>query len=109
MRKRFVVIFPVISLFCLAFVSCKIFFKDPDLAYAVPSERVFAVAVSSNAPSFSNYYRQRYIRPAEIVLRIYMDGSAYRTLESSPENFFAAGFGIRNEVISLPVMIEKIH
>lgn len=44
--------------------------------------------------------------PAEIVLRIYWDGSPEPAVESPLGDFFAAGFGIRNEIISMPVIVE---
>jgi len=44
--------------------------------------------------------------PAEIVLRIYWDGSEHPAVESPLGDFFVAGFGIRNEIISIPVIVE---
>ena len=44
--------------------------------------------------------------PAEIVLRIYWDGSPEPAVESPLGDFFAAGFGLRNEIISTPVIVE---
>jgi hypothetical protein len=44
--------------------------------------------------------------PAEIVLRIYWDGAADPAVESPLGDFFAAGFGLRNEIRSLPVAVE---
>jgi hypothetical protein len=44
--------------------------------------------------------------PAEIVLRIYWDNSSYPAVESPLGDFFAAGFGLRREIQSLPVMVE---
>ncbi len=44
--------------------------------------------------------------PAEIVLRIYWDEATEPAVESPLGDFFAAGFGIRNEIISIPVIVE---
>ena len=44
--------------------------------------------------------------PAEIVLRIYWDGSDKPAVESPLGDFFAAGFGLRKEIESIPVMVE---
>jgi hypothetical protein len=44
--------------------------------------------------------------PAEIVLRIYWDGAAEPAVESPLGDFFAAGFGVRSEIKSLPVAVE---
>lgn len=44
--------------------------------------------------------------PAEIVLRIYWDGASEPAVESPLGDFFAAGFGLRNEIISEPVIVE---
>jgi len=44
--------------------------------------------------------------PAEIVLRIYWDNSTEPAVESPLGDFFAAGFGLRNEIQSLPVIVE---
>lgn len=44
--------------------------------------------------------------PAEIVLRIYWDDATDPAVESPLGNFFAAGFGLRNEIQSVPVMVE---
>lgn len=44
--------------------------------------------------------------PAEIVLRIYWDGAADPAVESPLGDFFAAGFGVRSELRSLPVAVE---
>jgi hypothetical protein len=45
--------------------------------------------------------------PAEIVLRMYWDGAAEPAVESPLGDFFAAGFGLRNEIRSLPVAVES--
>lgn len=45
--------------------------------------------------------------PAEIVLRIYWDGSSEPAVESPLGDFFAAGFGLRTEIISAPVIVES--
>jgi hypothetical protein len=44
--------------------------------------------------------------PAEIVLRIYWDGAEEPAVESPLGDFFAAGFGLRTEIISMPVIVE---
>lgn len=44
--------------------------------------------------------------PAEIVLRFYWDDSAEPAVEAPLGDFFVAGFGQRNEIISLPVIVE---
>src|SRR5690606_19184553 len=44
--------------------------------------------------------------PAEIVLRIYWDGASEPAVESPLGDFFVAGFGLRNEIISAPVIVE---
>jgi len=44
--------------------------------------------------------------PAEIVLRIYWDDASEPAVESPLGDFFAAGFGLRNEIISIPVCVE---
>jgi hypothetical protein len=44
--------------------------------------------------------------PAEIVIRIFWDGSKEPAVESPLGDFFAAGFGLRTEIISMPVMVE---
>ena len=43
---------------------------------------------------------------SELVLRMYWDGAAEPAVESPLGDFFAAGFGQRAEVNSLPVMVE---
>ncbi|MCX6328959.1 MAG: DUF2961 domain-containing protein, partial [Bacteroidia bacterium] len=45
--------------------------------------------------------------PAEIVLRIYWDNSSEPSVESPLGDFFAAGFGLRTEIISTPVIVES--
>ena len=44
--------------------------------------------------------------PAEIVMRIYWDGAAEPAVESPLGDFFAAGFGLRTEIVSIPVIVE---
>ena len=44
--------------------------------------------------------------PAEIVLRIYWDNATEPAVETPLGDFFAAGFGIRTEIQSLPVIVE---
>jgi len=44
--------------------------------------------------------------PSEIVLRIYWDGAVDPAVESPLGDFFAAGFGVRSEIRSLPVAVE---
>lgn len=44
--------------------------------------------------------------PAEIALRIYWDGAAEPAVESPLGDFFAAGFGVRSEIKSMPVAVE---
>jgi hypothetical protein len=44
--------------------------------------------------------------PAEIVLRIYWDNATEPAVESPLGDFFAAGFGLRQEIISIPVIVE---
>jgi len=44
--------------------------------------------------------------PAEIVLRIYWDDAAEPAVESPLGDFFAAGFGLRTEIVSMPVIVE---
>ena len=44
--------------------------------------------------------------PAEIVLRMYWDDSPVPAVETPLGDFFAAGFGIRMEVQSIPVVVE---
>ncbi len=45
-------------------------------------------------------------RPDEIVLRMYWDGAAEPAVEAPLGDFFAAGFGLRREIVSMPVMVE---
>jgi hypothetical protein len=45
-------------------------------------------------------------RPDEIVLRMYWDGAEEPAVEAPLGDFFAAGFGLRQEVRSLPVQVE---
>ena len=45
-------------------------------------------------------------RPDEIVLRMYWDGSSEPAVEAPLGDFFAAGFGIRREIVSVPLQIE---
>lgn len=44
--------------------------------------------------------------PSEIVLRMYWDGSERPAVESPLGDFFAAGFGRRAEIISVPVLVQ---
>ena len=44
--------------------------------------------------------------PAEIVLRIYWDNAKEPAVESPLGDFFAAGFGLKTEIQSLPVTVE---
>jgi len=44
--------------------------------------------------------------PAEIVLRMYWDDHPEPSVETPLGDFFAAGFGLRQEVRSLPVQVE---
>ncbi len=44
--------------------------------------------------------------PGEIVLRMYWDGAEAPAVEAPLGDFFAAGFGLRQEVRSLPVQVE---
>ncbi len=44
--------------------------------------------------------------PAEIVFRMYWDDAAAPAVESPLGDFFGAGFGLRNEIRSLPVAVE---
>lgn len=44
--------------------------------------------------------------PDEIVLRMYWDGADLPAVESPLGDFFAAGFGLRNEIRSYPVAVE---
>jgi hypothetical protein len=45
-------------------------------------------------------------RPDEIVLRMYWDDGAYPAVEAPLGDFFGAGFGLRREIRSLPVLVE---
>jgi len=45
-------------------------------------------------------------RPDEIVLRMYWDGSSEPAVEAPLGDFFAAGFGLRREIVSVPVQVE---
>jgi len=45
-------------------------------------------------------------RPDEIVLRMYWDGAKEPAVEAPLGDFFAAGFGQRHEIASLPMMVE---
>jgi len=45
-------------------------------------------------------------RPDEIVLRMYWDDAAEPAVEAPLGDFFAAGFGLRREIRSLPVLVE---
>ena len=45
-------------------------------------------------------------RPDEIVLRMYWDDAEHPNVEAPLGDFFAAGFGLRREVRSLPVQVE---
>lgn len=45
-------------------------------------------------------------RPDEVVLRIYWDGAEDPAVESPVGDFFACGFGRREEVRSMPVVVE---
>lgn len=45
-------------------------------------------------------------RPDEIVLRMYWDEAERPNVESPLGDFFAAGFGLRREVRSMPVQVE---
>jgi hypothetical protein len=44
--------------------------------------------------------------PGEIVLRMYWDSSETPAVESPLGDFFAAGFGLRREIQSVPIMVE---
>jgi len=44
-------------------------------------------------------------RPDEIVLRMYWDGAAEPAVEAPLGDFFAAGFGLRREVKSVPIQV----
>jgi len=43
--------------------------------------------------------------PGEIVLRMYWDDGEYPAVETPLGDFFAAGFGLRQEVRSIPVQV----
>jgi len=45
-------------------------------------------------------------KPSDIVLRMYWDGSEDPAVEAPIGDFFAAGFGQRHEIRSLPVLVE---
>ena len=45
-------------------------------------------------------------RPDEIVLRMYWDGSPEPAVEAPLGDFFAAGFGLRTEIVSVPLQIK---
>jgi len=44
--------------------------------------------------------------PAELVIRMYWDNASEPAVEAPIGDFFASGFGLRNEVRSLPVLVE---
>lgn len=44
--------------------------------------------------------------PAELVVRMYWDNAAEPAVESPLGDFFAAGFGVRSEIQSYPVLVE---
>ncbi len=44
--------------------------------------------------------------PGEIVLRMYWDDGEYPAVEAPLGDFFGAGFGLRRELRSLPVLVE---
>ncbi len=44
--------------------------------------------------------------PGEIVLRMYWDDAEYPAVEVPLGDFFGAGFGLRREIRSLPVLVE---
>ena len=44
--------------------------------------------------------------PAELVIRMHWDNSEQPAVESPLGDFFAAGFGLRNEIQSEPVLVE---
>jgi len=46
-------------------------------------------------------------RPDEIVLRMYWDGASAPAVESPLGDFFAAGFGLRREIRSVPMQVES--
>jgi hypothetical protein len=45
-------------------------------------------------------------RPDEIVLRMYWDGSPEPAVEAPLGDFFASGFGLRKEIVSVPLQIK---
>jgi len=45
--------------------------------------------------------------PGELVIRMYWDGATEPAVETPLGNFFAAGFGLRNEIKSIPVTVES--
>jgi len=45
--------------------------------------------------------------PAEVVLRMYWDDADEPAVESPLGDFFAAGFGVRREIKSVPVQVES--
>ncbi len=45
-------------------------------------------------------------RPDEIVLRMYWDEGKYPAVETPLGDFFGAGFGLRREIRSMPVLVE---
>jgi hypothetical protein len=45
--------------------------------------------------------------PGELVIRMYWDNATEPAVESPLGNFFAAGFGLRNEIRSVPVIVES--
>jgi len=44
--------------------------------------------------------------PAELIIRMYWDDSSVPSVEAPIGDFFASGFGLRNEVRSQPVLVE---
>ncbi len=45
--------------------------------------------------------------PSEIVLRMFWDGAEQPAVEAPLGDFFAAGFGLRREIRSIPVQVES--
>ena len=45
--------------------------------------------------------------PDEIVLRMYWDGAEEPAVEAPLGDFFAAGFGLRREVRSVPIQVKR--
>ncbi len=45
-------------------------------------------------------------RPDEIIIRMYWDNSIEPAVEAPIGDFFGAGFGLRREIISVPVQVE---